>query len=507
MLTHTRRRNSRLFRATLVLSLLASLLTPSTVGAHDESEGTVGEASTTPIAAPFVGSFEVWCTMGNPAPGTLCRTHHSSPAIDFGMDPGTPINATGHGVVEEIETTCVGTNFCRGGAGNFIAILHDDGRYSRYLHLDEVFVDEGQVVDVGDVIGTSGITGQTSAPHLHYDEQFPRGTRIPMGTLIACVDGEQVLYPESLGLSDWNDVPFGTVIRNDDYSCLGDTSLETTADIPVQEAPEVEPPAALPPTPIIASGEGVFGIAAPIVADVNDFEAEINADGEITIISVNASSFTVLDEPDSSTTVRLRIDSSSPWSPTVSYDPTTVLDGPTCEGLHATSGTQGTRGPDVIIGTDGDDLIEAEQGDDIVCGGDGNDTIFGGRGADIIFGESGDDDIRSGIGRDMVFGGSGDDALRSGNGIDVVLGQGGNDFILGGNGNDDLGGGAGADQIDGRNGDDVIKGGGGDDTLIGNRHNDELIGGAGFDTYDGGPGIDDCRAKAADAPDPVGCEL
>ena len=173
MLTHTRRRNSRLFRATLVLSLLASLLTPSTVGAHDESEGTVGEASTTPIAAPFVGSFEVWCTMGNPAPGTLCRTHHSSPAIDFGMDPGTPINATGHGVVEEIETTCVGTNFCRGGAGNFIAILHDDGRYSRYLHLDEVFVDEGQVVDVGDVIGTSGITGQTSAPHLHYDEQFP----------------------------------------------------------------------------------------------------------------------------------------------------------------------------------------------------------------------------------------------------------------------------------------------------------------------------------------------
>lgn len=492
------RQSRRILLSTVVLAVISSVLSPIAVGAQDANL-----AATTPIAVPFVGSFEVWCTSGNPAPGTLCRTHHSTPAIDFGLEPGDPINATGDGVVTEIETSCgVNDNSCRGGAGRFISILHDDGRYSRYLHLSAIFVEEGQDVQVGDVIGEAGNTGATSAPHLHYDEQFPLGTRVLLGTMIACVDGEQVLYPDSLGLSEWNDVPFGTVIRNDDYSCLADGLQPPPIEDPVMP---VEDPSS-EPAPIIASGDGIFAITAPVNGDTKDFEAEIRAGGETTIVSVSSTTFTILDERDQAVEIRLRRDSSSPWSASVSYDPATVATAPTCEGLHATSDLLGGRGPDVIIGTDGDDLIRGEQGDDIICAGDGDDIIFGGRGADSISGDAGNDDIRSGIGRDTILGGAGDDALRSGNGIDVVLGQAGDDFVLGGNGNDDIGGGAGDDFLDGRNGDDIIKGGGGDDTLIGNRHNDELVGGAGTDTFDGGLGVDTCNVKAAEASASTGCE-
>lgn len=493
--------------AALAFLLSAVVISPTAAGAHDEGlEFEIGEAATTPIAAPFVGSFEVWCTMGNPAPGTLCQSHHSSPAIDFGMDPGTPINATGHGIVEEIETTCVGTNFCRGGAGNFIAILHDDGRFSRYLHLDEVFVAEGETVNVGDAIGTTGITGQTSAPHLHYDEQFPRGTRIPMGTLIACVDGEQVRYPDSLGLSDWNDVPFGTIIRNDDYGCLANSLQADPPDVDddPDDAP-TDPEASTTAVPVIASGDEVFGVAASIIEDVEDFEAEIQVGDEVTIVAVTSDAFSIFDAPEGQIQIRVRLNPTSPWSAPVLYDPSTVEPGPTCEGLHATSGLTGTRGPDVIIGTAGNDTIHAEQGDDIVCAGEGDDIVFGGRGADIIFGDVGDDDIRGGLGKDNILGGAGNDALRGGNGADALLGQAGDDFILGGNGADDIGGGAGADLLEGRNGNDVIKGGNGDDTLLGDRHNDALIGGAGVDSFNGGDGIDDCRVRAVDNT-AVGCE-
>lgn len=506
MSTPRQRRTFPTLLITAALALLASLLSPTTVGAQDvDRSEVVGAAATTPIAAPFVGSFEVWCTMGNPAPGTLCQNHHSSPAVDFGMEPGTPINATGDGTVAEIETTCgIGDSSCRGGAGKFISILHDDGRYSRYLHLSEIFVEEGQTVAVGDVIGTAGNTGRTSAPHLHYDEQFPVGTRIPMGTLIACVDGEPVLYPDSLGLTDWNDVPFGTIIRNDGYGCLHN-SLQ--AEPATETPPETEVPTAAEDAviPIIASGEAVYGIAAPFIEDVETFEAEIRNGDEVLVVTVESDAFTILDAPDTPVEIRLRLDSTAPFSTPVTYDPAAVQAGPTCEGLHATSGLTGTRGPDVIIGTAGNDSIRAEQGDDIVCAGAGDDIVFGGRGADSIFGEDGDDDIRGGIGKDTIFGGGGDDALRGGNGADVLLGQAGNDFVLGGSGADDIGGGAGDDLLEGRNGDDVIKGGNGDDTLLGDRHADELIGGAGVDTFNGGDGIDECRVRPIDNT-PTGCE-
>ena len=490
-------RNSRLASLfCLAATLFVSLIATNAVGAQDaDRTDVVGDAAVTPIAVPFVGSFEVWCTSGNPAPGTLCQNHHSTPAIDFGMDPGTPINATGDGVVIEIETNCVGTGFCRGGAGNFIAILHSDGRFSRYLHLTDVFVEEGAAVEVGDVIGTTGITGQTSSPHLHYDEQFPRGTRVQMETWIACVDGEQVLYPDSLGLTAWEDVPFGTVIRNDDYSCLANPGLAGSP------APQL--PAGV--QPIVASGEGIVGITAPIVEGLGDWEAVITQGTDTTVIPLTTDAFSIVEVEQEPVEIRLRTNGSGELSVPVFYESTSTGD-PTCKGLHATSGPVGTPGPDVIIGTDGDDLIDSGNGDDFVCAGDGDDTVFSGSGADFVDGGRGKDDITSGKGNDTVRGGPGADTIRGGKGNDVLRGNSGADKILGAKGKDDIGGGVGDDFLKGDNGDDVIRGGKGDDTLLGNRDDDQLIGGGGTDTFDGGVGTDACEVQAADNTVPLRCE-
>lgn len=497
----------------LAVAVFAGLAMANPAGAHTEHDGEhdSGPAAQTPIAVPFVGSYDVWCTSGNPAPGNLCATHHTGPAIDFGMAPGTLINATGDGEVVDIETECVGFGFCRNGAGNFIVIEHADGRFSRYLHLQDVFVDVGDDIEVGDEIGTTGITGQTSSPHLHYDEQWPRGTRIEMGTWIGCVDGQQVIYPDSFGFTDWNDVPFGTLMRNDGYDCLGAASLD-----------------ALPtsPEPILASGEEFFGLAAPLGQGVSNYEALItNASGEQSTVLINTLEFTLIDDIDGPYEIAIRpTDRSAGYSDAIIYDGAALATGPMCEGLHANSSLIGTPSPDVIIGTPGDDIIDGRGGNDFICAGSGDDQILGGRGSDRVFGQGGNDTIRAGYGADYVLGGNGEDDIRGGNGPDfvhggpgndIVHGTAGNDTVEGGNGNDivlggighDLvKGGADNDRLEGRNGRDVLQGGNGDDEVFGNNGLDRLFGGSGDDFLDGGEKDDRCVPDPVDSVDPINCE-
>ena len=57
-------------------------------------------------------------------------------------------------------------------AGTWVVLIHDDQRYSsRYLHLSKLLVKRGRALNAGDVLGLSGSTGVSSAPHLHFDMQ------------------------------------------------------------------------------------------------------------------------------------------------------------------------------------------------------------------------------------------------------------------------------------------------------------------------------------------------
>lgn len=55
------------------------------------------------------------------------------------------------------------------GYGNIVEISHGSGLFTRYAHLNTIVVNTGDTVEGGEVIGTVGNTGQSTAPHLHFE--------------------------------------------------------------------------------------------------------------------------------------------------------------------------------------------------------------------------------------------------------------------------------------------------------------------------------------------------
>jgi hypothetical protein len=82
--------------------------------------------------------------------------------VDFAAPKGTPIYATGDGVVVAVKTVF-------GGYGKHVEIDHGFGFVTRYAHMNEFKVRKGQKIKRGDLIGTVGNTGSSTAPHVHYE--------------------------------------------------------------------------------------------------------------------------------------------------------------------------------------------------------------------------------------------------------------------------------------------------------------------------------------------------
>ncbi|MBS1535807.1 MAG: M23 family metallopeptidase [Flavobacteriaceae bacterium] len=93
-------------------------------------------------------------------PFTKVRKFHEG--MDFSAKTGTPIYATGDGVVARADNTA-------SGYGNHIVIRHGYGYETLYGHLSRYNCRAGQSVKRGDVIGYVGSTGRSEAPHLHYE--------------------------------------------------------------------------------------------------------------------------------------------------------------------------------------------------------------------------------------------------------------------------------------------------------------------------------------------------
>ena len=82
--------------------------------------------------------------------------------IDFAMPPGSGIYCTGDGTVEKVY-------FSVRGYGRSVLVNHGFGYKTRYAHLKTIDVTEGMKLSRGDRIGTSGNTGKSTGPHLHYE--------------------------------------------------------------------------------------------------------------------------------------------------------------------------------------------------------------------------------------------------------------------------------------------------------------------------------------------------
>tara|TARA_B100000683_G_scaffold64845_1_gene63325 strand:+ start:210 stop:1184 length:975 start_codon:yes stop_codon:yes gene_type:complete len=92
----------------------------------------------------------------------IYKTRKFHQGIDFTAPTGTPIYATGNGVV-------VRTQKLRTGYGQNVIIDHGYGYRSLYAHMSKILVKRGQKVKRGEVIGKVGSTGKSTAPHLHYE--------------------------------------------------------------------------------------------------------------------------------------------------------------------------------------------------------------------------------------------------------------------------------------------------------------------------------------------------
>lgn len=118
-------------------------------------------------------------------------SHHSAEvrrALDFvradgGTTYGTPVLASAAGTATRLSEP--------GGAGNYIVIDHGGGWKTYYFHLSAYSVPSGAQVAQGQQIGLTGDTGNTTGPHIHY-EQLLNG----VGQNIV-INGQALPYPSS----------------------------------------------------------------------------------------------------------------------------------------------------------------------------------------------------------------------------------------------------------------------------------------------------------------------
>lgn len=82
--------------------------------------------------------------------------------MDFTAKKGTPIYATGNGVIIRADNRS-------SGYGRHIRLDHGFGYVSLYAHLSKYNARRGQTVKRGDIIGYVGNTGRSVGPHLHYE--------------------------------------------------------------------------------------------------------------------------------------------------------------------------------------------------------------------------------------------------------------------------------------------------------------------------------------------------
>ncbi|MGM9786131.1 MAG: M23 family metallopeptidase [Candidatus Cryptobacteroides sp.] len=82
--------------------------------------------------------------------------------IDLIASAGEPVRVVADGVVKEIQRS-------RKGLGNVVTVEHKGGYVTRYAHLADVEVYKGKVLRKGARIGVVGLSGNSFAPHLHYE--------------------------------------------------------------------------------------------------------------------------------------------------------------------------------------------------------------------------------------------------------------------------------------------------------------------------------------------------
>lgn len=112
------------------------------------------------------------------------KTYH--PGLDLISQQGEDVRATADGVVKEVVHSSKGL-------GNVVSIDHGDGYLTRYAHLENTRVSKGQKVIRGQKIGQVGMSGNSFAPHLHYEVMKDTLRMDPLNYLFASVSPDEYM--------------------------------------------------------------------------------------------------------------------------------------------------------------------------------------------------------------------------------------------------------------------------------------------------------------------------
>lgn len=104
--------------------------------------------------------------------------------LDLVAHSGEPVHAVAGGVVINVIKS-------RKGLGNVVEVSHEGGYVTRYAHLADIEVQKGRTVRKGDRIGYVGVSGNSFAPHLHYEVSRDTVVMDPVNHLFASLDPEE----------------------------------------------------------------------------------------------------------------------------------------------------------------------------------------------------------------------------------------------------------------------------------------------------------------------------
>lgn len=122
-----------------------------------------GDRALPPMSLPLrtVSFAQVGASVGQKVnPFYKVETAHNG--VDLIAPQGDPVLAVADGTVTDVITS-------RKGLGNVVEITHPGGYVTRYAHLADIAVSRGQRVQRGRRIASVGISGNTFAPHLHFE--------------------------------------------------------------------------------------------------------------------------------------------------------------------------------------------------------------------------------------------------------------------------------------------------------------------------------------------------
>ena len=138
-------------------------------------ETTASVAPHTEPSSPPPAEFR-WPARGHILKSFGEKSGEKSDGINIALPEGTPIKAAENGVVAYAGNELKGY-------GNLVLVRHDNGFVSAYANNSELKVKKGDVIKRGQVIASSGQTGNVSSPQLHFELRKGSTPVDPMGYL------------------------------------------------------------------------------------------------------------------------------------------------------------------------------------------------------------------------------------------------------------------------------------------------------------------------------------